>query len=89
MGWVFAVQAADFIASMVRLDALARHDKKRHDYQKLFKTLSAQDYEKFEKEEAENLATPSIAFDLGLGSEPLPLVQFSPLWTQFTHKYIG
>jgi hypothetical protein len=38
---VFAVQAADFIASMVRLDALARRDKKEHEYRKLFKALSA------------------------------------------------
>jgi hypothetical protein len=38
---VLAVQAADFVASMVRLDALARRDKKKHEYRKLFKALTA------------------------------------------------
>jgi hypothetical protein len=38
---VFGVQAADFIASMVRLDALARRDKKKHQYRLLFKALTA------------------------------------------------
>jgi hypothetical protein len=39
--FVFAVQAADFVASMVRLDALARRDKKKHQYRRLFKALTA------------------------------------------------
>ena len=39
---VFAIQGADLVASMVRLDALARRDKKKHDYQRLFKALTAQ-----------------------------------------------
>lgn len=38
---VFGVQAADFIASMVRLDAIARRDKKKHQYRRLFKALTA------------------------------------------------
>jgi hypothetical protein len=40
--FVFGVQAADFVASMVRLDALARRDKKKHDYRRLFRALIAQ-----------------------------------------------
>jgi len=38
---IFAVQAADLVASMVRLDALARHDKKKHQYRRLFQALTA------------------------------------------------
>jgi len=40
--FVFGVQAADFMASMVRLDALARRDKKKQQYRRLFKALTAQ-----------------------------------------------
>jgi hypothetical protein len=39
---VFGVQAADLVASMVRLDALSRRDKKKHEYRRLFKALTAQ-----------------------------------------------
>ncbi len=47
--YVFAVQAADFIASMVRLDALARRDKKKHQYRRLFKALTADPDHKHER----------------------------------------
>jgi hypothetical protein len=47
--FVFAVQAADFVASMVRLDALARRDKKKHQYRRLFKALTAQPDKKYER----------------------------------------
>jgi hypothetical protein len=39
---IFAVQAADLVASMVRLDALSRRDKKKHQYRPLFEALTAQ-----------------------------------------------
>jgi Protein of unknown function (DUF3800) len=45
---VFAVQAADLVASMVRLDALARRDRKKHEYRRLFRALTAQP-EKYER----------------------------------------
>lgn len=38
---IFAVQAADLVAGMVRLDALSRRDKKKHQYRKLFKAFTA------------------------------------------------
>ena len=38
---VLAVQAADLIAAMVRLDALARRDKKKHHFRRLFQALTA------------------------------------------------
>lgn len=47
--YIFAVQAADFIASMVRLDALARRDKKKHQYRNLFKALTANPDHKHER----------------------------------------
>ena len=39
---VFAVQASDFVASMVRLDALFKRDKRKNPYQALFEALTAQ-----------------------------------------------
>ena len=47
--YVFAVQAADFVASMVRLDALAKRDKKKNDYLPLFKALTAEPDRKHER----------------------------------------
>ena len=39
--YVFGVQASDFIASLVRLDASARRDKKKGEYRRLFEVLTA------------------------------------------------
>lgn len=38
---LFAIQASDFVASMVRLDALSRRDKKRNEYRLIFEALTA------------------------------------------------
>lgn len=38
---LFAVQASDFVASMVRLDALSKRDKRKNTYKPLFEALTA------------------------------------------------